>query len=176
MSSAALVSSALAGTPATWERLVRRHEPLLRTIGRQYRLAPHDLDDAMQSTWLDAFRKLGTLREPAALPAWLATTMRRQCLRTLQRHLGEVLVCELAEHGSAPDPLTQVLAAERRAALAGALDRLPARHRALIAQLGVENYAQASARLGMPIGSIGPIRARALARLERDAALRDLCA
>ena len=50
MSSPALVSSALAGDPAAWDRLVHRYEPLLRAIGRRYRLAPPDLDDAMQST------------------------------------------------------------------------------------------------------------------------------
>ena len=66
-------AAALAGEPDAWPLLVERFERLLRDIGRQYRLAPADVEDAMQTTWLQLFRRLSTIRRTAALPAWLAT-------------------------------------------------------------------------------------------------------
>ena len=174
------VRAALAGEADAWRWLVPRFERLLRDIGRQYRLAPADLEDAMQTTWLQLFRRLSTIREPAALPGWLATTMRRECLRAMQRPVAEVLVDEpIAAGESRPTRCRELLEAERRDALRRALATLPERHRQLMLLL-VEPRGSATprsdARLGMPIGSIGPTRARSLARLERDARLRRLCA
>ena len=175
---ARIVASALAGEPEAWPRLVARFERLLRDIGRQYRLAPADVEDAMQTTWLQLFRKLGTIRAHAALPAWLATTMRRECLRALQKPMTEVLVDEPVAPGEhAPDPLGELLAAERREALREALAKLPQRHRdlmLLLIEAPVLRHAEVGQRLGMPVGSIGPIRARSLVRLERDPRLRRL--
>jgi RNA polymerase sigma factor (sigma-70 family) len=175
------VRSALAGDAGAWRCLVGRFERLLRDIGRQYRLAPADLEDAMQTTWLQLFRRLSVVREPAALPGWLGVTMRRECLRTLQRPVAEVLVGETPtpSDGFAPDPLSELLTAERREALRQALATLPGRHRELMRLLidapGL-SHSEIGDRLEMPIGSIGPTRARSLTRLERDPQLRRLCA
>ena len=89
-----MLTAALAGDAAAWRRLVRRYEPMLRSIGRQYRLAPADIDDAMQTTWLRLFRVLHAIRTPDALGGWLATTMRRECWQILQAPTREVLVAE----------------------------------------------------------------------------------
>ncbi len=173
------LAGALAGQPGAWDRLVRRFERLLRDVGRQYRLTPADLDDAMQTTWLQLFRRMHAIRDPEALPGWLATTMRRECLRTIQRPVREVLMgdepIEVPE--PTPDALRGMLVAERRDALRQALVALPARHRDLMILLTDSvSYAEVSDRLGIPVGSIGPIRARSLARLQHDARLRRLCA
>jgi RNA polymerase sigma factor (sigma-70 family) len=173
------LAGALAGQPGAWDRLVRRFERLLRNVGRQYRLAPADLDDAMQSTWLRLFRRMHTIRDPEALPGWLATTMRHECLRTLQRPVREVPVGDgpIAEPEPAPDALRGMLVAERRDAVRQALVALPERHRDLMVLLTDSlSYAEVSNRLGIPLGSIGPIRSRSLARLQRDVRLRRLCA
>ena len=130
-------ADALAGRAGAWDRLLRRYERLLRGVGRQYRLAPADLDDAMQTTWLQLLRRMHAIREPEALPGWLATTMRRECLRTIQRPVREVLLGDepIAEPKPAPDALREVLAAERRDAIRQALVALPARHRDLMFML-----------------------------------------
>lgn len=169
------VTAALAGDSAAWARLVRRYEPMLRDIGRQHRLAPPDIEDVTQATWLRLFRMLGAIRTPAALGGWLATTMKRECWRRLQAPSREVLVEVVPDAGVTDDVLSAVLAAERRDALREALTTLPERHRELMVLLTVEpalSYAEIGARLGIPTGSIGPIRARSLARLRRDARLR----
>ena len=70
-----------------------------------------------------------------------------------------------------------LVAAERRQALREALAELPASRRDLLMLLLADPplaYAEISARLGIPIGSIGPTRARALEQLRRTQALQDL--
>jgi DNA-directed RNA polymerase specialized sigma24 family protein len=70
-----------------------------------------------------------------------------------------------------------VLAAMRSGALSQALSDLPERHRDLMLALAAEpplSYAEISALLGVPIGSIGPIRGRCLERLRSLPALREL--
>ena len=173
------LAGALAGQPGAWDRLVRRFERLLRDVGRQHRMSPADLDDAMQNTWLRLFRRMHAIREPEALPGWLATTMRRECLRMIQRPVREVLVGDepIADPEPAPDALRAMLVAERREAIRQALVALPKRHRDLMVLLADSlSYAEVSDRLGIPLGSIGPIRSRSLARLQRDEGLRRLCA
>ncbi len=173
------VTSALAGEAEAWRRLVRRFERMLREIGRDFRLAHADLDDAMQTTWLRLFRRLYTIRDPAALPAWLATTMRRECMRLLQASVREVLTSETPEVAEAPDTFGRLFDAERRQAIVEALLVLPPRHRALMTMLIFEPslaYEDIALRLGMPIGSVGPTRARCIARLQDDGRVLRLCA
>src|SRR6188472_2882804 len=66
-----LVRAARAGDAAAWTRLVERLDPVVRRIPRSYRLAPSDVDDVAQDTWLQLFTHIDSLREPAALPGWL---------------------------------------------------------------------------------------------------------
>ena len=176
-----LVRAAQAGGDAAWARLVERFDRQVRGIARSYRLTPADVDDVTQSTYLRLFNNIAHLREPAALPGWLATTTRRESLRLLQLRSHEQLTDdpELGERADAEEPEARLLAAERHAALHRALAALPERHRRLMTMLAADSavdYEQIGARLAMPKGSIGPIRGRCLTRLERDPGLRALCA
>lgn len=175
-----LVEAARCGDDRAWERLHARFTPMLRRIASSYRLSPSDADDAVQTTWLCLVSHIGWLREPAALAGWLATTTRRECLRILQHPM-----CERATDDPRlgdridpeSDPERELLAAERRAILARALGNLPARHRRLMLLLLIRptmDYETVSATLGMPRGSIGPIRARSIARLQCDPHLRSI--
>ena len=176
---AALVDAARAGDDAAWTRLVRRFEPGLRNIARSYRLCPADVDDVLQATWIRLFRSFEGVREPAALAGWLATTTRRESMRLLQSGTREVPTDDpRLGDGVLPDEAeATVLAAERRVRLERALAALPERHRQLMLLLAgdeTSDYRQVTAILGMPRGSIGPIRARCLARLAEDPDLREL--
>ena len=65
----------------------------------------------------------------------------------------------------------ELLAVERHAALREAFTRLPGYCQQLIALLTDDPpmpYAQISAKLGIPVGSIGPRRRRCLEKLRRD--------
>jgi RNA polymerase sigma factor (sigma-70 family) len=174
-----LVHAARAGDNAAWTRLVERFDGSLRDIARSYRLDPTDIDDVMQATWLRLFKHIERLREPAGVAGWLATTTRRESLRRLQGPVREQLTDD-PQGGEPPDsegPEDKLLAAERRAILARALATLPDRHRRLMTLLAAKpslDYRQISSILAMPIGSIGPTRARCLARLARNGELQAL--
>jgi RNA polymerase sigma factor (sigma-70 family) len=152
-------------------------------ICRRYRLAGADADDAGQAVWLALVDHIGRIRDPAALPGWLATTTGRECGRIV-RAVGRSSPpsCHVLDAEDIPDEQAavaddQLLAAERHAALREALSDLPPPCQRLIALLAEDPplpYAQISARLGIPIGSIGPTRRRCLAKLRRHPAIAAL--
>jgi RNA polymerase sigma factor (sigma-70 family) len=174
-----VVRAAAAGDPVALERLVARFDRMLRGIARSFRLSAWDADDVIQNTWLQFMQHGRALRQPEALSGWLATTARRQSLLMLQRHVREQLTddpyCDLPGDHAEPD--RELLAAELRDALHGALAELPDRQRELM-RLLVErpdlSYEDVSRQLAMPIGSIGPTRARSLERLRRTGRLQAL--
>ena len=68
----------------------------------------------------------------------------------------------------------ELIVAERNAALREAFARLPPEGQQLLGLLMADPpvpYAEISARLGIPIGSIGPTRRRWLDKLRRDPAI-----
>jgi RNA polymerase sigma factor (sigma-70 family) len=175
----ALVTRARDGDQAAWNEIVDRYAPLVWAICRRYQLNRSDTDDVAQTVWLLLVEQLGRLRQPAALPGWIATTTARECLRVLRtasRH----------DHAELPDdgqlspgqstPLTEqeILAAELNAAVRAAFSQLPDRCRKLLSLLISDpplSYEQISDKLSVKIGSIGPQRARCLDRMRRSPAL-----
>jgi RNA polymerase sigma factor (sigma-70 family) len=172
---AALVARAATGDQSAWNEIVERYAPLVWSICLRYGLDREDIDDVGQSVWLLLVEKLGSLREPAALPGWLVTTTQHECLRVIratQRHAHAELPPE-DQMPSDPGAVIEreILAAERDAALRAAFAELPRRCRELLSMLVSDppcRYEDISAALGMPVGSIGPMRARCLARLRRS--------
>jgi RNA polymerase sigma factor (sigma-70 family) len=174
-----LLRRARAGDDRAWECLHDRFNPMLLGVARSYRLSANDVDDVVQTTWLRLLHHVARLREPAAVAGWLATTTRRECLRLLQLPLRESLAADpdMGCHAEYGDPERELLAAEVRAVLARAVATLPERHRQLMSLLVAQptmDYQEVSTTLTMPIGSIGPIRARSIARLQRHHELRSL--
>jgi RNA polymerase sigma factor (sigma-70 family) len=167
-----LVAEATNGNQAAWNAIVDRYAALVWSICLRFRLSEADAADVVQTVWLRTVERLSTLREPAALPGWLATTTRRECLKAAGALRGAQPLGELAgtlpadEEKTAPD--VELLAAERRAMVREAFAQLPEHCRKLLALLVSDesaSYAQISARLGMPVGSIGPTRSRCLDKL-----------
>ena len=174
-----LVATAAHGDQDAWTELVERFSPLLVGVIRQYRLSPSQVDDVAQTVWLRLVEHLGDLRQPAALPGWIVTTARRESLRTSasERRLspfGPLGVEQRAADGTEPD--LELLRAERHQVLLSALGELPTRQRNLLVLLANDpplSYAEISARTGIPIGSIGPTRARALERLRQTTPIKE---
>lgn len=176
---ARLVPAAQAGDPRAVAELVAAFDRQLRAVAASFRLQPADVDDVLQITWMRLLERIHQLQEPAAIGGWLATTVRRECLRMLQRPVMEELTAEhpsaALEGGERPDDAA--LRAEQRATLRHAMRGLPDRHRRLMVLLAAEpdlEYRRIGAALDMPIGSIGPIRQRCLDRLRRDGRLQAL--
>jgi RNA polymerase sigma factor (sigma-70 family) len=171
----ALVDSAATGDHDAYAELVRRFDPRLRSIARGYRLDGADVDDVVQCTWLRLLERIEAIRNPEAIYAWLSTTTRRNALATIARRGREHITDDPAlGDGTDDGPEAAVLAHERRDVLAGALRTLPERHRRLMTTFAADSsleYLEISELLAMPVGSIGPIRARSLERLARDPSL-----
>jgi RNA polymerase sigma factor (sigma-70 family) len=182
LSAADLVTRATNGDKQAWDALVDRYAPLVWSICHRHRLSRADADDVGQSVWLQLVEHLGTVRDRAALPGWLATTTRRECGRVLRAAHGPRGAGYVPDAGDIPDEQTgtveqELAVAERHAALREALLHLPPCDQQLIAQLIQDPpvpYAQISARLRIPVGSIGPTRGRCLDRLRRYPAIAAL--
>jgi RNA polymerase sigma factor (sigma-70 family) len=177
---AALVMRARNGDELAWDALVERYAPLIWSLCR-YRLSSADAADVGQNVWLQLVNQLGKIRDPAALPGWLATTTLRECQRVLNRAQAPHAAMQAPDADNIPDDqasmLEQVLAAERHVALREAFAHLPPCCRQLIALLIKDPpvpYAQISATLGIPVGSIGPNRRRCLDKLRHHPAIAAL--
>jgi len=177
-----LVTRARSGDKQAWDALVERYAPLIWSICRKYRLGRDDADDVGQSVWLRLVDQLDQIREPAALPGWLATTTRRECGRIARAAHGPYAAVypldgENMADEEADTAEQEVLAAERHAALRQALADLPPEGQQLIAMLTADPpvpYTEISARMGIPIGSIGPTRRRCLDKMRRHPAIAAL--
>ena len=177
-----LVTAARNGDKQAWDALVERYSPLIWSLCRRYRLGDADTEDVGQSVWLYLVDQLNKVRDPAALPGWLATTTRRECLRILRAARVPLtaeyrLDAELLPDEQAGTAEHELLVAESHAALHEAFLALSSDGQRLIALLLQDPpvpYAEISARLGIPVGSIGPNRRRCLDKLRRHPAIAAL--
>jgi len=170
---ARLVRSAAAGNQRGWNRLVDEFGGLIWAVARAHRLADADAADVAQITWMRLLRHVNDLEKPEYVGSWLATTARRECLRVLRRSQRQVLFGDEPWDSESSDsrPDEALLIAERDEALWRGFGRLRASDRALLRLLMADpppSYEEISAALDMPIGSIGPTRARALQRLRKE--------
>jgi RNA polymerase sigma factor (sigma-70 family) len=168
-----LVGAAATGDRQAWDELVDRYSGLLWSIAMAYRLGRADAADVVQTVWLRLLENLDKLRDPDRVGAWLATTARRECQRTLVR-TSRVLPTDddwrlEPRDAAVPTPEVVALASERDRLLWTAFAQLSEQCQGLLRILMVASpsYEVVAAALGMPIGSIGPTRARCLGRLRR---------
>ena len=183
-----LVVRAQQGDASAWDALVERFLPLVCSVIARHRLRGADAEDVNQTLWLRLVEHLDTLLEPAALPGWIATTTRRECLRTLDRSRrtlpADPTDSPALERGvdafAAPEkrPVdADLLREEQLDTVREALAALPEDRRELLLMLLRDPpvpYREISALLGIPVGSIGPTRARALDQLRQVPAVRAL--
>lgn len=164
-----LVSDAVQGDEIAWSHLVRSYTPLVRAVCREYGLAPADSDDVCSRVWMRLLLGISRIREPAALPAWLRTTTRRQCLLLLREMRHDTpLDDEIVAHPAEAPADEEILAEEQRILLREATARLTEQDRRLLSLLFSDPptpYARISEMLGIATGSIGPTRQRILLRL-----------
>jgi RNA polymerase sigma factor (sigma-70 family) len=170
---AGIVGRAARGDRVAFADLVEEFQGLLWAIARGHRLSEADAADVVQTTWLRLLQNLERIEDPSRVGAWLATTARRECLRKLRSCAREIPSEEPPEPspGQAQPIDGRLLEAERDAALWSGFGRLGSRDQMLLRMLVADpqpSYEEIGAALDMPIGSIGPTRARALERLRRE--------
>jgi RNA polymerase sigma factor (sigma-70 family) len=169
---AALMRRASNGDHQAWERLVDQYSRLIWSITIDFKLVESDANDVAQTTWLRLLEHIDRIEYPDRLGSWLAATARNECLRCLAARKrvtpsdDDVELNGAVPHG--PEIDERLLADERARVVREALSRLPGRWQRLLELLMADppvSYADISDELGLPIGSIGPTRARCLARL-----------
>ena len=180
-----LLDRARSGDASAWAGIVDEYSGLLLSVVRGFRLGDAQSADVVQTTWLRLVEHIDQVRDPARLCGWLRTTAFRACLEVLRERKRELPVDPYDQSSSTPDrygdrdagrPDERLLRSEREALVRRALADLPERHQVLLGllvQVPSLSYEQISARLDMPIGSIGPTRARILHRLREALAAAD---
>ncbi len=173
---ARLVERCLAGDARAWEALVRRYERLVYAVGRSYRLAEPDMADVFQEVFAALVKGLPRMRDPRTLCRWLSSTSDRIARATALRRRREDALsaadsAELDQLAGAAETDADLEQLEQQAMVRLALASLPERCRGLLHALYYEDptpsYAELSRRLGVPVGSLGPTRARCFERLRQ---------
>jgi len=170
---ALLVEAAGAGNQDAWNALVERFASTVWAIARGHRLNSSDAADVFQTTWLRLLENLDRIEQPERVGAWIGTTARRECLRVLR--VSSRQVPNGSDFEVLPDTTSQphegnLIAGERSRVVNHLVDQLPVRSQLLLRLLSADSplsYRDISTALSMPIGSIGPTRARALEQLRR---------
>jgi RNA polymerase sigma factor (sigma-70 family) len=167
-----LVKRATDGDDRAWERLVSQYEKLIWSLTRQFRLGDSDAEDVAQTAWLRLIENIDRIERPDRIGSWLATTVRRECLRRLEAGKRAVFVDDEGAFDAVisylPGADERVLTEDRAREVRDALARLPRRWRRMLDLLMADppvSYAEISTELGLPVGSIGPTRGRCLNRL-----------
>jgi RNA polymerase sigma factor (sigma-70 family) len=169
---AELVRRASRGDQGAWGALVDRFNGLVWSVARGWGLSDADAADVVQTTWLRLVEHLERIRQPEHVGAWLATTARRESQR-IKRRAGRMLPTdddELDVTDPAAGPESLAVAADRDRLLWRGLEAISERCRRLLRILAADpppSYAEVSAALGLPIGSIGPTRGRCLEQLRQ---------
>jgi RNA polymerase sigma factor (sigma-70 family) len=191
-SDAELLGAAKKGEEAAWEQIIARYQSLINAISRRYRLAPSDAHDVSQYVWMQLIDHIEKLREPRALPGWIAVTTTHRCYEILRAQRRSVTVDPLAigsfdlvdmaakrmnGDGRFDDVDDDLLRAEQRTAVQQGLAELTEAQQQLLLLLVADPpvpYREISRRMNLPTGSIGPTRARLLGKLRRTRAVRRL--
>lgn len=172
----ALATAAKAGDGHAWDVLIGRYGGMVKAVVTAFRLSEADAADVVQNAWLHAVEQVGDLREPERFGGWLRTIARRECLTLWAQRRRELLDGRLAENAVEPSPSPEalVLVRESAEAVRAAVAALTRRRRILVETLFYQptpDYELVARTAGMPVGSIGPSRARAMrvlrVRLER---------
>lgn len=175
-----LVARCREGREAAWSTLVRRYQRLVYTVPRRAGLSEAQAADVFQATFTKLFEHLHRIDDASRVRAWLVTTARRESLRLLEegRRIVEFTsvdgdddgadpIAQIADPAPLPEALLDELQQQDR--VRRALERLDARSRQLLEWLFLDDqppsYTEIAARLGIAEGSIGPTRARCLAKL-----------
>lgn len=177
---ATLLHACRRGDAAAWETLVDRYQRLIYAIPRRAGLDDDQCADVFQRTFALLVEHLERIAQPDRVRAWLVTTARRETQRLQQKaRRTQPLVTDEEDGGETvaalrdPSPLPDEVVAglEEQHRVRTALAQLEERCRKLLTLLFYRQepmpYDQVAAAVGVPLGSIGPTRARCLQKLGR---------
>ena len=169
-----LIQASRSGDARAWERLLDKYERLVFSISLNYGLTTDDAADVTQITFTILLQNLNTLPDEIRLSSWLATVARRHTWRLLARNRREAVNPD--EDLARSETFGGIVDDQERWELAEwinqGLSMLDERCRKLLLALYFDaeqpSYAQIADSLNLPIGSIGPTRARCLEHMKQS--------
>lgn len=169
-----LLAGAAQGEWAAWDEIISRYTGLVIHAATRIGLSRSDAADVAQVTWLRLWKYGHRIRDPKRLAGWLACTARREASRLAAASSRHVLCADPLGEQSGSHPAvasdTYPVELEYDWAIEQALSRLPALYRTLLRLLSSDldlSYSEVATRMGLPRGSIGPMRIRAIQMLEK---------
>jgi RNA polymerase sigma-70 factor (ECF subfamily) len=181
-----LLAAHVAGDPASFGVLFRRHRDRLWAVALRTMGDPEDAADALQDAMVSAFRRAESYRGDAAVTTWLHRIVVNACLDRLRRskvRAADSLPDDLEEYAGrgslatsttgnpttreTADPAELVLDEEQRSAVLRALDALSPDQKAALVLVDMQGYSveEAAAILECPPGTVKSRCSRGRARL-----------
>ncbi|MCA9728642.1 MAG: sigma-70 family RNA polymerase sigma factor [Candidatus Eisenbacteria bacterium] len=178
-SSESLLAACLTGDERAWDEMIRRFANLIYSTILRTDLPTEEVEEAFQASIVAIHQQLGTLRDPARIVPWIIGISYRQAINRIRARrresVGAVSHAMLEASGLVPEvgdlPDQQRVRLELAHRVQRAMESLPERCRSLLHSLFFEDpspeYAEIADRYGIPIGSIGPTRARCLDKMRQ---------
>ncbi len=167
---AELIQRCKAGDQAAWSDMVDRFGRLVYSVARKYGLDEAACEDVFQNVFTILHRRIATISDPAKVSSWLITTTYRECWRSknAQKQHAELTERQAATREPASEIVQQL---EQQQLVREAISRLSERDRrfvsAMFLETGENDYNSLARRTGMPLGSVGPTRARCFKKLRK---------
>lgn len=162
-----------------WAELVDRFGALVWSVVRGFRFDDATSADVNQAVWLRLYERRGDIREPERLASWLATTTRNEAISVQRSRARAVPTEDLGDDSGGGAPIEEDVGdavvgaiddAELRGVVGQAFRKISTSCQQLLRLMTTDpplDYATIAEIVERPIGSLGPTRARCLARLRR---------
>ncbi len=179
LSDAELISMCLKQDAGAWEALIQRYHRLITSITFKFALTAEDAADIYQLVCMRLYQQMAGLRKQEKLSSWVITVTVRECWKLKKHPLltnsldaqAEAVGFELADERTVPFDESLVLI-EKQHQIRRAMELLPENCRRMLEMLFFEDepasYTEISQRLGTPVPSIGPTRARCLEKMKQS--------
>jgi len=168
-----LIRACIRGEDSAWRRFLERYGDLIFSVPLKMGLSHSDAEEVFQVTVLALFERLGTLNDPRRIVAWICEVTRRQTLYYLRKRkresFGDDDAFDTAADAS-PGAHETFESLQSSQVVHDALAEISPRCRDLLTALYLADpapaYKEIAESLEIPIGSIGPTRARCLKALQ----------
>jgi RNA polymerase sigma factor (sigma-70 family) len=174
---AALIARCKEGDGPAWEVLVHRYQRLIYAVVMRMQFDEHVAADVFQTVFARLLEQLPRLADPSRLQAWIVTTAKRESLLQRKRALRAVsltpesddMAIDIVDDALMPEDALESL--QQQNLVRDAMEAIDLRCRELLSLLYSEDdktaYEEIAAQLDIPVGSIGPTRARCLEKLRK---------
>ncbi|MFI8185309.1 RNA polymerase sigma factor [Actinacidiphila glaucinigra] len=154
----ALTRAAQAGEIAALSLLLERHRAGMRAVALSVLGPGPDVEDVMQEAAVTALRRVGEVRDPAAVGAWLRMIVRNACRSLLRSVVDVVPVADVPAASAKASPEQWLEQHALRNWVWEAMENLsPALRLPLVLRhfsYGVTSYEQIAEACGIPVGTV----------------------